>query len=63
MLKNKEDKSIWLIFFSIFYFIILTGWVGNTRYFAPCLVYLSIFFGNGMESLNKIFFKKDNHTI
>jgi len=63
MLKNKEDKSTWLIFFSIFYFIILTGWVGNTRYFAPCLVYLSIFFGNGMESLNKIFFKKDNHTI
>ena len=63
MFKTKKDKSIWLLFFSLFYFIVLTGWMGSTRYFAPCLIYLSIFFGNGMRSITNNFFKKNNHTI
>jgi len=39
----------------IFYFIFMLGWVGNSRYFMPSLILLSLFFGNGLVQLRKIF--------
>jgi len=29
----------------------MLGWAGNSRYFAPILIYLSFFFGHGIENL------------
>ena len=39
----------------IFYFVFMLGWVGNSRYFMPSLILLSLFFGNGLVQLRKIF--------
>lgn len=39
----------------VFYFILMLGWVGNSRYFMPSLILLSFFFGNGLVQLRKIF--------
>ena len=41
----------------VFYFIFMLGWVGNARYFMPSLILLSLFFGNGLVQLKKIFFR------
>tara|TARA_E500000178_G_C17001631_1_gene745962 strand:+ start:104 stop:1468 length:1365 start_codon:yes stop_codon:yes gene_type:complete len=41
----------------VFYFIFMLGWVGNSRYFMPSLIFLSVFFGNGLVQLKKTFSK------
>ena len=46
-----------LILVSVLYFSFMLGWVGNSRYFMPSLIFLSVFFGNGLVQLKKIFFK------
>jgi hypothetical protein len=45
-----------LILCFVFYFTFMLGWVGNSRYFMPSLIFLSVFFGNGLAQL-KIFFQ------
>lgn len=52
LLKSKKDNHLTIVLFSILYFSIMSSWIGNTRYFAPCLIYLSIFFGNGLHYLS-----------
>lgn len=53
-LFSKNKKIFVLSFISIIYFFFILSWLGNTRYFTPCLIYLSIFFGFGLEKLLEI---------
>jgi hypothetical protein len=43
------------LFLSIFYFYITISWHGNTRYILPSVIYLSIFFGFGMDKILQYF--------
>ena len=48
--KKREYRNFnYFIILSIFYYMLMLGWVGNTRYFMPSLTLLSIFFGEGMS--------------
>ena len=52
----KKDKKIFLLSsISVFYFFFILSWLGNPRYFTPCLIYLSLFFGFGLDKLIEIF--------
>ena len=46
-----------LILAFIIYYSIMLGWVGNTRYFMPSLIFLSIFFGHGIITIEKLIYK------
>ena len=51
----KKDKKIFLMtFISALYFFFILSWLGNPRYLTPCLIYLSIFFGFGLDRLVEI---------
>ena len=51
----KKDKKIFLLTsISVFYFFFILSWLGNPRYFTPCLIYLSLFFGVGLDKLIEI---------
>jgi hypothetical protein len=49
LLRDINYKLLFLLFLSISYFFFLVSWHGNTRYFVPVLIYISIFFGNGVN--------------
>ncbi len=52
---QKSEKSL-IIFslLSVLYFTLILCWMGNPRYFMPSLIYLSVFFGFGIDYiLNK----------
>ena len=51
LIKNNKINHLTIILLSIVYFILMCGWIGNTRYFAPCLIYISLLFGNGLQYL------------
>ena len=65
---NKARKKKWnltpyerfLVFnlLSIFYFVAITGLWGNPKYFAPCMLSLSLFFSEGFNYLKMRFFNK-----
>ena len=55
MIKKRQFTLLLLLILSIIYFYGLISWHGNTRYFMPVVIYLSFFFGFG---LNKIVSKK-----
>ena len=59
-LKKKIFKLNFLFSISIIYFVILLGWMGTPRYFLPCLIFISYYFGNGINYFkNKLdYFKK-----
>lgn len=51
---KKNLKLSLLLIFSIMYYYLILGWYGKTRLFVPCLIYLSVFFGLGLNFiLNK----------
>ena len=53
MLKQKKFYEVSIIFLSVLYYVALFGWKGDTRLYVPSLIYLSIFFGIGVDlSLN-----------
>ncbi len=54
--RFKIDFHLLILVF-ILYFIFMLGWVGNSRYFMPSLIFLSVFFGNGLVQLKKTFSK------
>ncbi len=56
LLKNNKKNHLLIILLSLIYFTAMCSWIGNTRYFTPCLIYLSILFGNGLNYI--INFKK-----
>ena len=47
--KKKEYKNFnYFIILTVVYYILMLGWMGNTRYFMPSFILTSIFFGEGM---------------
>ena len=49
LFKNNKKNHLLIVMLSLLYFTAISSWIGNTRYFAPCLIYLSILFGNGLN--------------
>jgi len=56
--KQKKYQLLLLLILSILYYAIVAGWYGKTRLFAPNLIYLSFFFGNGIVFLINRFKRK-----
>ena len=56
--KRKEYKKLFFLLISILYFYATIFWHGNTRYFVPCLIYLSFLFGAGLNQFI-LFFRKN----
>jgi len=50
-LKHMKKEIIFLLIISVIYVIVSLGWMGIPRYFTPALIFLSIFFGNGMATI------------
>ena len=48
-------KFHFLILVCVIYYSIMLGWVGNTRYFMPSMIFLSLFFGQGIIAIEKLF--------
>ena len=60
-LRKIEIKTNFLLILSLLYFFFILSWMGKTRYFTPCLIYLSIYFSIG---LNKILeFKNEKNKL
>jgi hypothetical protein len=58
-IKKKKNKNLFfIIILSVAYYYLLLGWYGKTRLFVPILIYLSIFFGNGLVFVLDKFYKK-----
>lgn len=51
VLLKKDKKIFFLAFISTTYFFLILSWLGNPRYFTPCLIYLSLFFGLGLDKI------------
>ena len=52
LLKHKKfDLKIFFLLASAFYFYLILGWMGLTRYFVPTLIYISFFFSMGLSHL------------
>jgi len=51
-LRKINFKINILLFFSILYFFFTSCWLGNTRYFIPSIMFMSIYFS---LALNKIY--------
>jgi len=58
VLEILNDKSKFkfhlLIFFLILYLMFMLGWVGNSRYFMPSVIFLSVYFGHGINYIKKL---------
>ena len=57
-IKIEQLKIYILFIFIIIYFLSVSGWIGNPRYFAPCIAFLSFFPARGVLEINKFFRKK-----
>ena len=54
MLKRKKDINLIIfLIISCLYFTSIAGWVGNPRYLAPNVIFLSIFFSYGFFELKR----------
>ena len=58
LIKKKEKKILLILIFSIVYFFGLVGWSGNTRYFVPNMIYISVLFSFGLNSFLEFISKK-----
>jgi hypothetical protein len=56
--KSKNYKLMSLYLISIIYFYSLVSWHGNTRYFMPNLIYLSLFFGFGVPTIKSFIMRR-----
>ena len=50
-LKKIEIKTNFLLILSLLYFFFILSWMGKTRYFTPCLIYLSVYFSIGLTKI------------
>jgi hypothetical protein len=56
--KDKKYFKFHLLLISLVnYLIFMLGWVGNSRYFMPSIIFLSIFFGHGIDYISKLRYK------
>lgn len=60
MIKEKNYKLLFFSLISIIYFFLPVSWIGNTRNFVPCLIFMSFFFAFG---INKILSLKKTRLI
>ena len=51
IIQKKEYYVLLYLTFSILYFFGLVSWHGNTRYFMPVVIYISFFFGYGIDKI------------
>ena len=51
LIRKKEYTILLYLIFSALYFYVLVSWHGNTRYFLPVLIYLSFFWGYGLDKI------------
>ena len=51
LIKKKNYKIMLYLILSILYFFSLVSWHGNTRYFLPVMIYLSFFWGFGLDKI------------
>ena len=58
--KTKNYKLLSMYLISIIYFYSLVSWHGNTRYFMPNLIYLSLFFGYGVPLIKNFIWTRVN---
>ena len=54
---KKNYKFHLLLLFLVGYLVFMLGWVGNSRYFVPSIIFLSIFFGHGMDYIRELRYK------
>ena len=47
--KQKKFYELSLVTLSVLYYVALFGWYGKTRLYVPSLIYLSVFFGVGLN--------------
>ena len=59
--KKNDYKNLFLLIFSILFYLLIFGWYGKTRLFVPNLIFMSIFFGNGIVYLKQKKKKKKSH--
>jgi hypothetical protein len=52
--NNNKFKFHLLISVLILYLMFMLGWVGNSRYFMPSVIFLSIYFGHGINYIKKL---------
>ena len=57
--KKKNYKLILYLLISSIYFFGILSWHGNNRYFTPILIYISLFFGYGMNNFLNILSRKN----
>ena len=55
---NAYERFLIFNLLSIFYFIAVSGLWGNPKYFAPCMLSLSLFFSEGFNYISTRFFSK-----
>ena len=55
---NLKLKFHIFLILAVIYYAFMLGWVGNTRYFTPSIIIISIFFGNGINSILNFYKKK-----
>ena len=53
--NNENKKFSYLIIFIVLYYTTLLGWTGIPRYNVPNLLFISIFFGYGVNHLIRKF--------
>ena len=53
-LKIRDKKYLYLLLGSIIYFTLVQSWIGNNRYAAPNLIFMSVFFSFGFCELIKL---------
>ena len=60
--KIIKTEHYILLTLSSLYMIGMLGWANNSRYFVPILIYLSIFFGNGVARIIEIKNSDGSHS-
>ena len=59
IIKSSPDLNFYIfLIICVIYYSLMLGWLGNTRYFMPSMIILSIFFGNGIYSILNFIKKK-----
>ena len=60
LLRCKEYKLTFFLLISFLYFYATIFWHGNTRYYLPCLIYISFLFGIGLHYILSMIIKNYN---
>ncbi len=58
IIKAKNYKLLFFVSSSVLFFFLPISWIGNTRNFVPCLIFLSFLFSFGLNEIFKMFKSK-----